>query len=541
VITPLGRRDSSFVRLMPTTSNEPIPQAVTNGGSETDPALERTHRQILRSSAIIGGSSAANIVVGMVRTKAMAFLLGPNGFGMLSMYTSLLNLSQMVASLGVSSSGVRQIAEAASAGDETSIAQTVMALRRASLFVALTGSLALILLSRPISNISYGTIRYSPQVAGLSIALFFTLISAGQAALINGVRRIGDLAKMNVAGAVIGTLASILLVYVFRDRGIILSIIAVSATACFVSWRYSRKIKLPRITFGAAESYRAAVPMFRLGLAFMVTNAMTVGVSYAVRTSIYRRLGPEPTGLYQAAWTLGSLYVSFILQAMAADFYPRLTTFAQDHPASNRIVNEQVYVGLLLAGPGVLATVTLAPLVLSVFYSTRFGSAVHLLRWICLGTMIQVATWPLGYIVIAQARRRLFIGCELAWSIVSLLLAWICIRQFGLTGAGIAFFGSYIFHAGLIYTVARKCTGFRWADENVQLGTALFFLTAVVCIALYTLPSTAGVTVGVSASLLAALYCGWAVIVLIPDHPLSMRLHAFVTGIQLRWGRGGQV
>ena len=50
-----------------------------------------------------------------------------------------------------------------------------------------------------------------------------------------------------------------------------------------------------------------------------------MGVAYVVRITVLRKVGIEATGLYQSAWTLGGLYVAFILQAMGADFYPRLT------------------------------------------------------------------------------------------------------------------------------------------------------------------------------------------------------------------------
>ena len=60
-------------------------------------------------------------------------------------------------------------------------------------------------------------------------------------------------------------------------------------------------------------------------------------------------------------------------RAWRADFYPRLTASAHDNTVCNRLVNEQARVGLLLAGPGVIATLTFAPLVIALFYNTRFG------------------------------------------------------------------------------------------------------------------------------------------------------------------------
>lgn len=67
---------------------------------------------------------------------------------------------------------------------------------------------------------------------------------------------------------------------------------------------------------------------------------MTMGVSYVVRITVLRKIGFEATGLYQSAWTLGGLYVGFILQAMGADVYPRLTAHVDDDVTSNRLVNE---------------------------------------------------------------------------------------------------------------------------------------------------------------------------------------------------------
>jgi PST family polysaccharide transporter len=204
---------------------------------------------------------------------------------------------------------------------------------------------------------------------------------------------------------------------------------------------------------------------------------MTMGVAYFVRIVLLRKVGFEAAGLYQSAWTLGGLYVSFILQAMGADFYPRLTTSITKHEECNRLVNEQTLVGLLIAGPGVLATLTCAPLVITLLYSAKFGAAVGVLRWICLGATLQVITWPLGFIIVAKGRPALFFAAEFAWTLVALALAWFCVRRFGLNGAGIAFFASYIFHWILINPIARWLTGFRWSAHNQRIG--LLFLSVI--------------------------------------------------------------
>ncbi|HMK22670.1 MAG TPA: oligosaccharide flippase family protein, partial [Terriglobales bacterium] len=100
-----------------------------------------SYLQILKSSALIGGSQVANIAIGIVRTKAMALLLGPAGFGLFGLYGSIASLTQNLAGMGINSSGVRQIAEAAGTGDRTRIGQTTAVLRRTSVVLGLFGAI----------------------------------------------------------------------------------------------------------------------------------------------------------------------------------------------------------------------------------------------------------------------------------------------------------------------------------------------------------------------------------------------------------------
>src|SRR5208337_3484581 len=164
-------------------------------------------------------------------------------------------------------------------------------------------------------------------------------------------------------GALFGTIISIPLVYFLRDKGVVPSLVGLAAMTIMTSWWYSRKVNIPTPSVTASQVGQEAAALLKLGFAFMSSGLMTMGVAYAVRVIVLRKVGFEASGFYQSAWTLGGLYVGFILQAMAADFYPRLTASAHDNAACNRLVNEQTRVGLLLAGPGVVATLTFAPVV----------------------------------------------------------------------------------------------------------------------------------------------------------------------------------
>ena len=87
-----------------------------------DKSETTSHVEALKSTSIIGGSTGIVILIRMVRTKVLAILLGPTGVGLEAMYDSIISLARIGVDLGISSSGVRQIASAVGSGGQTTIA-----------------------------------------------------------------------------------------------------------------------------------------------------------------------------------------------------------------------------------------------------------------------------------------------------------------------------------------------------------------------------------------------------------------------------------
>ena len=498
-----GSNGSRWPQVRPVTESQASP-----GPAEGHYGPEKTsHRQILKSSALIGFSTLINVGLGIIRIKAMAVWLGPAGFGLMGVYSSIADLSQSVAGMGVNASGVRQIAEAVGDGDSDKIARAVAVLRRTAALLGMFGAVMVVAFSRQISVLTFGDDRHAMAVQLLSATVLFGCMSGGQTALIRGMRRISDLVKVGILSAALGTIVSLPIVCALREDGIVPSLVCGAAISLLVSWRYSRKISIQTPSLTVAQLWHEASDLLKLGFALMASALMMTGASYAIRVFILRKLGFDAAGLYQSAWSVGGVYIGVILSAMGTDFYPRLTAAAKDNDTCNRLVNEQTHVGILLAAPGVIATLTLAPLVVTMFYSAKFQEAVDVLRWLCLGMALRVISWPMGYIIVARGARNLFFWSELAWTTVYVTLAWIGVTAFGLNGAGVALFVSYIFHVLMTYVIARKLSGFRCSAGNLRIG-ALFLgtLGSVFC-GFHCLPYSIAMVVGLIALATTSIYC----------------------------------
>ncbi len=490
----------------------------------------KSYSQIIKSTTVIGGSSIINVIFSILRNKAMALLLGPEGIGVLALYTSIVDMSQTVAGLGINASGVRQIA-AVNAENTRHIAEIVAVLRGVSLILGIVGAALLLLISAPVAQFTFGDGQHTRSIMILSLAVFFQVAAGGRAALLQGTRDIAGLAWMNVLGGLFSMIIGVPIIYCLGTSGIAISLVATALTLFVTSWCLSRRIRLPRPSLSGRAALLETGALFKLGVVFMASGFLSMGSSYAVRLIVTSESGLHAAGLYQAAWSLGGLYAGFILQAMGTDFYPRLTAVSENNTECNRLVNEQTEVSILLAGPGLIATLTLAPAVMALFYSTEFQGAVDILRWICLGMMLRIVAWPIGFVILAKGAKAIFFWSEVAASIVQVGLAWLCVPVFGATGAGLAFFGLYVWHSILIYYVARRFTNFQWSLANRRLILAYMLISASVFGGLQFLPLWQATAFGLTVATVVGVFSVRTLASLLP-------LQAFPRLIRPLLGRG---
>lgn len=419
----------------------------------------------MSSTSIIGGSSIVVIIFHIIRSKVVAILLGPSGTGLISAFQSSTSLLQTVAGLGINNSAVRDIAQANSKDNQGKLSIVVKSLRKLVLFTGFLGLVLTIIFAQPLSEFTFETSDYTFEIRLLSIAVFFNLIQAGQSALIQGMRRIKDLARMSILSSLMGTMLSLPLIYVYEFDGISVYLVALAIGQFLVSLYYARKIKIQNIKVSWRKAFEESKGMIKLGSTFMGGALAAVMGAYIIRVIIIRDLGLADAGIYQAAFTLSGLYIGIILQAMGKDFYPRLTAIAFNSKKEIQLINEQTQVGMVLAAPGLMFTLAFAPIAIRLLYSGEYLEAFPILQWMILGVFLRTISSPMGYLFIARTKSRIFFWTELInWSL-QIVLVYFGIKFFGLTGTGVAFFILYIFYTSLMYLLLKKENNFKWDLE----------------------------------------------------------------------------
>jgi O-antigen/teichoic acid export membrane protein len=440
----------------------------------SEAVIANTRHQILRSSAIIGGASVANIGFGLLRMKAAALLLGPAGIGLIGLLQNVMAIAAALAGLGVASSATRLIAaERTARGSEGE-----MHARRALFFVtgglALIGSIGLWVLRRPVAGFILHDRALASQIGWLSFGVGLTIIAGSQVALLAGLRRVADVAWASLIAGALSAVIAIGAIGLWGSGAIVIFVLAVPLAGSIAGAAIVLKSRSPKSPKSPPRGLLASArQMIGLGSAFMVTMLIGTAAQLAVRSVISDHEGLAALGQFQAAWLISTTYTGLVLQAMSTDYFPRLTESIAAGDSPSDIVSQQLEVALLLAAPILLLIIGVAPLVLELLYSSSFREAAEILRWQALGDILKVASWPLGFIFLASGRGTLFVTVEATGWAVFIAATWLLLPQAGIEAPGIAFLLMYAAYFPLVLAGSRRMTGFRLGRE---CGTPLLLL-----------------------------------------------------------------
>jgi O-antigen/teichoic acid export membrane protein len=461
---------------------------------------QNSYRQILRATSITASASVINIVIGIVRTKILAVMLGPAGVGVAGLLQNLMATASTVSAMGVGTVGTRQITQASADGEAARVAEARKVLLGGTLLLAAVGAAVFWLCRGLLAERIMHDAGYAQALGWLAIGVALTVAAGSQTALLNGLRRIGDLAKISVGSAALTTLLGVAAIVLLGDRGLVLLVLAAPLASVLFGLYYVGRLRDGRPpVVGVSRVLREFAGLAREGVPFMVTGLVAPVGQLLIRTVVQGRLGADALGQFQAAAGISITYVGFILSAMSKDYYPRLTMALRDPKAAALLVNQQAEVGVLLAAPVLLAMLTLAPSVVALLYTREFTVAADILRWQVLGDMLKVASWPIAFTIVAAGAGRLFLATELLGTATWVLFTWLGLPRLGIEAAGVAYFLMYLLYLPLVYMLARHRIGFRFERTLVRHLCALAVAMAVVLL-LAGISSALSIAVGLALS-----------------------------------------
>lgn len=444
-----------------------------------------SYRSIFKATSLFGGVQVYQILIQIIKSKFIAVLLGPAGVGIMGLYQSGLQLIQQLSSMGLSQSAVRDVSEANGSNDMQRIAKTVTVVRKLVWVTGIFGLVLVACLSPLLSKASFGNYDYTIPFIILSITLLLDQLSAGQKVILQGMRRLKDLAKCSAFGVTFGLITSVPLYYWLGIDGIVPTLILNSLCSMLLSWFYSRKIKVEKVQVTPKQTLEQGKLMLVMGISMSLSGILSTIVAYAIRGYIQANGGVEQVGLYQAGFVIMTTYVGMVMNAIATDYYPRLAAINKDNQKCREAVSQQGEIGVMILAPMLTICLVFMPFVLKILYSDKFLAANEYISWACLGMMLRLASWVISYLFVAKAESKLFVINELSSNLYYLVFSLIGYKTLGLTGLGIAFALEYIVYFIQCYLITRKRYNFSFSKSFIKsYGIQLLLIIACLIIVL---------------------------------------------------------
>lgn len=176
----------------------------------------------------------------------------------------------------------------------------------------------------------------------------------------------------------------------------------------------------------------------------------------------------DAVGCFQAVIMISSVYFNVILNSMLADFFPRLSAVNADNEQSNKLINEQMEMTVIIASPMIISLIACAELCIKILYSSEFLMAVDVLQWQLFGGFFSIIAWNLGVMFLAKNKGLYCLVTESIASAIFLSFVFISWDYLGFISLGIGFFVSNFFKAFINLGATKHLGGFKLSPQSLR-------------------------------------------------------------------------
>lgn len=427
------------------------------------------YKSIFKATSIFGGVQVFNILITLIRSKAVALFLGTAGMGLNGLLMSGLNLIKTISSLGVSESAVRDISKAHSSGDDDKIAKTFTVFGRWIWITAALGIVLTIAFSPLLSQFSFNNTEHTFSYILLSSTFIFGALSGGIYTMLRGTRQIKYLAQANMIGAVVGLLVALPIFYFYGINGVVPAIIATAFGNYMISLFFRKKIKFKKIKLSWSETIASGKPMVALGISLTLVNLLAAGVAFALNAFISKTGTLADVGLYNSGLAIVDGYVGMVFTAMATDYFPRLSGLINDDKKWKQLVNEQAELVLIILSIVLVLLISTTPILIRVLLSKEFLSAQDFIFWSVIAIPLKGLTWVVGFIILAKGNNKLYLIIEIFANLLVLAINLFGYKLYGINGLGISMIISNFIFIFMMMAVIKSKYDFQFSKEVYKL------------------------------------------------------------------------
>ena len=407
---------------------------------------------LIKVASLNSASVATRIIAGFLTSKAIALFVGAEGMALIGNLRNFLSTVQTISILGFYNGIVKYVAEFKE--NTIELSKTLSTVFYLGFFSTIIVSLSVYFGADYINDYVFSYYNdYAYVIRILAIALPFYALNMFTFGILNGFSKYKILIIINIIGQILGLSITILLIYKERIDGALISV-AISESLIFlitlvgVANRKSLAplVKVKSISFDYVKKLSSYSMMAIFSAILLPIVAITI------RNYITDSVGIREAGLWETMNRISKYYLMFVSSLLTLYILPRLSEIDNVKDFRNEVFN--FYKSIIpIFGLGLLVIYLLRKYIILLIFTDEFLQVEELFLWQLLGDFVKVLSIVIAYQFLAKKMFWHYIITE-AFSVIILYFTSIYfIDIYGVKGANIAHFVTYVAYYGLILLI----------------------------------------------------------------------------------------
>jgi O-antigen/teichoic acid export membrane protein len=419
----------------------------------------------------VAGLNSANlitkIIAGFLTTKFIAVFIGAEGLALIGNLRNFLNAIQSFATVGLYNGIVKYIGKFKN--DTLKLSKILSTSYYLGFVATILVSILCYYNAKTINDIIFSTqydFAYVIKITALAIP--FYSLNMFSFSIMNGFTKYKFLYILNIIGQILGLSVTLLLIWQNNIDGALISVVIAPSLIFLITLVgiLNRRSLIPSIKVSNID-FNWIKKLSPYAIMALVSGIALPLIFIAIRNYIIDSEGMKDAGFWEAMNRISSYYLMFLNSLMVLYFLPRFAEIDDKKEFRKEVFG--FYKSIMpIIGFGFILIYLLKPFIVALFLTNEFETVQDLFGWQLLGDFVKVLSVVIAYQFIAKKMLLHYIITEVFLVAILYLTSIYFVDMYGVKGANIAHFVTYLLYFGMILLLFSSSLFGRISEDKVE-------------------------------------------------------------------------
>ncbi|WP_100610698.1 O-antigen translocase [Confluentibacter lentus] len=407
---------------------------------------------LIKITSLKAASVITRIVTGMLTSKAIAVFIGAEGLASIGNLRNFVGSAQSLATLGFYNGIVKYVSRFKE--DLQNLSKTLSTVFYFGFISTILISFFCYFKAGLINDIIFPTYNnYAYIIKIFAIVLPFYSLNMFSFSIMNGFSKYKILIIINIIGQILGVSIAVLLIYQNKIDGALISVVIAESIIFLITLVgiINRRSLAPLIQVKQV-SWDFLKKMGPYSVMALFSAVILPIVTLVIRSYIIENVGYKDAGFWEAMTRISKYYLMLVTSLMAVYILPRFSEidsikeFRKEVLSFYKIVMPSFIIGLFVI-------YLLRSYIVVFIFSKEFEPVENLFLWQLLGDLLKVLSMVIVYQFLAKKMFWHYVVTEIFFLLVLYLLSIYFVDIYGVKGAVIGHFVSYLIYYAIILLI----------------------------------------------------------------------------------------